>query len=141
MRKLDRHDIKRLEDHWINYKENIKRMKYREWELMSNNSDDENTGAGSNSVRNISKPTEQYVIRLSEDRLYQNLKTITEVVEALYNDLDEDLLGIVNMRYWCDSRDFMEWEDIAFELGMTRSKVLRLRNSLLDETARLIGYV
>lgn len=141
MRKLDRHDIKKLEDHWINYKENIKRMKYREWELMSNDSYDENTGAGSNSVRNISKPTEQYVIRLSEDKLYQNLRTITEVVEKLYNELDEDLLGIVNMRYWCDSRDFMEWEDIAFELGMTRSKVLRLRNSLLDETARLIGYV
>lgn len=141
MRKLNRHDIKKLEEHWINHNENIKRLKYREWELMSKNSDDENSGGGSNSVRQISKPTEQLAIKLMEDKLHQNLTTITRVVENLYKELDEDTESIVNLRYWCNSRDFMEWEDIAFELGMTRSKVLRMRNSLLDETARLIGYV
>lgn len=108
---------------------------------MSKNSDDENSGGGSNSVRQVSKPTEQLAVKLMEDKLHQNLTTITKVVEKLYEVLDEDTKSIVNMRYWCNSRDFMEWEDIAFELGMTRSKVLRMRNSLLDETARLIGYV
>ena len=141
MRVLNRHDIKKLEEHWINHNENIKRLKYREWELMSKNSDDENSGGGSNSVRQVSKPTEQLAIRLMEDELHRNLTTIIRVVEKLYKELDEDTTSIVNMRYWCSSRDFMEWEDIAFELGMTRSKVLRMRNSLLDETARLIGYV
>ena len=141
MRILNRHDIKKLEEHWINHNENIKRLKYREWELMSKNSDDQNSGGGSNSVRQISKPTEQLAVKLMEDKLYQNLTTIIKVVEKLYKELDEDTEAIVNMRYWCNSRDFMEWEDIAFELGMTRSKVLRMRNSLLDETARLIGYV
>jgi len=138
---LNRHDIKKLEEHWINHNENIKRLKYREWELMSKNSDDENSGGGSNSVRQVSKPTEQLAIRLMEDELHRNLTTIIRVVEKLYKELDEDTTAIVNMRYWCNSRDFMEWEDIAFELGMTRSKVLRMRNSLLDETAQLIGYV
>lgn len=141
MRTLNRHDIKKLEEHWINHNENIKRLKYREWELMSKNSDDENSGGGSNSARQISKPTEQSAVKLSEDKLYQNLRTVIKAVEKLYGELDEETASIVNMRYWCSSRDFMEWEDIAFELGMTRSKVLRMRNSLLDETALLIGYV
>ncbi|WP_188006654.1 Transcriptional regulator [Sporosarcina sp. ANT_H38] len=141
MRILNRHDIKKLEEYWINYNENIKQLKYREWELMSKNSDDENSGGGSNSVRQISKPTEQLAIRILEDKLHQNLTTVIKVIEQLYKELDEETQSIVNMRYWCSSRDFMEWEDIAFELGMTRSKVLRMRNSLLDETALLIGYV
>lgn len=141
MRTLNRHDIKKLEEYWINYSENIKQLKYREWELMSKNSDDQNSGGGSNSVRQISKPTEQLAVRLIEDKLHQNLTTVIKVIEKLYKELDEDARTIVDRRYWCSSRDFMEWEDIAFEIGMTRSKVLRIRNSLLDDTAKLVGYV
>lgn len=141
MRKLERHHIKALEGYWINHNQNIRDLKYREWELASKNSDDENSIGGSNSVRQVSKPTEQLAVRLTEDKLYQNLTTIIKVVEKLHKELDEDTASIVSMRYWCDSRDFLEWEDIAFELGMTRSKVLRMRNTLLSETAELIGYV
>lgn len=141
MRTLNRHDIKKLEEYWINYNENIKQLKFREWELMSKNSDDENSGGGSNSVRQISKPTEQLAIRLLEDKLHQNLTTITNVVKNLYDELDEDAQSIVDRRYWCSGRDYLEWEDIAEELEMTRYKVLRIRNNLLDDTARLIGYV
>lgn len=140
MRKLNRHDIKILEEHWINHNENIKRLKYREWELMSKNSDDENSGGGSNSVRQISKPTEQLAIKLMEDKLYQNLLTIIEVIEKLYKQIDEETRYVVNNRYWCSQRDMMEWEDIAYELGYSRSKILRIRNAMLDEMAELIGY-
>lgn len=140
MQTLNRHDIKKLEEHWINHNENIKRLKYREWELMSKNSDDENSGGGSNSVRQVSKPTEQLAIRLMEDKLYQNLLTITRAVEDLYERLDEETLFVVSNRYRCPQRDMMEWEDIAYELGCSRSKVLRIRNTLLDEMAELIGY-
>lgn len=140
MRTLNRHDIKKLEEHWINHNENIKRLKYREWELMSKNSDDENSGGGANSVRQVSKPTEQLAIRLMEDKLYQNLLTIIRTVEDMYERLDEETLYVVSNRYRCSKRDMMEWEDIAYELGCSRSKVLRIRNTLLDEMAELIGY-
>lgn len=140
MRKLERHHIKALEDYWINHNQNIKDLKYREWELMSRNSDDENSGGGSNSVRQISKPTEQLAVRLMEDKLYQNLTTIIKVVENLYKEADVDTRYVVDNRYWCANRDVMEWDDIAYELGYSRSKVLRIRNGLIDETAELIGY-
>ena len=140
MRKLERHHIKALEDYWINHNQNIKDLKYREWELMSRNSDDENSGGGSNSVRQISKPTEQLAVRLMEDKLYQNLTTIIKVVKNLYKEADVDTRYVVDNRYWCANRDVMEWDDIAYELGYSRSKVLRIRNGLIDETAELIGY-
>lgn len=140
MRELNRHDIKILEAHWVNHKENIKRLQYREWELMSKNTDDENSGGGSNSVRQVSKPTEQLAIKIMEDKLHQNLTTITSTVESMYESLDEDTKYVVDNRYWCMPRDMLEWDDIAYELGYSRSKVLRIRNSLLDEMAKRIGY-
>lgn len=141
MKTLNRYDIQKLEEYWINYRANKKLLKYREWELMSKNSDDENSGGGSNSVRQVSKPTEQLAIKIMEDDLHRNLSKITSVIELLHDELEEDVRTIVEKRYWCEGVDFMEWEEIAEYLGYTRSKVLRMRNTLLDQTALLIGYV
>lgn len=141
MRKLDRHDIKKLEGLWINHEQNKKDLKYREWEIFSKNNDDENTGGGANSVRNIGKPTETLAIKLSEDNLYQNLVTITKAVESIYERSDVNTKSIVESRYWNDDIYVYEWDEIADELGLSRSSVLRLRNSLLNETAREIGWV
>lgn len=141
MKTLNKHDIQKLEEYWINHKQNKKLLKYREWELLSRNSDDENSGGGANSVRTVSKPTEQLATRLMEDKLYQNLKHITHVVEELYKTSEEDLTVIIDMRYWDDDRNCYEWEEIADKLNMSRSKVLRLRNGLLDDTAIMIGWV
>lgn len=141
MRKLDRHDIKKLEGLWINHEQNKKNLKYREWEIFSKNNDDENTGGGANSVRSIGKPTETLAIKLAEDNLYQNLVTITKAVESIYERSDINTKSIVESRYWNDDIYVYEWDEIADELGLSRSSVLRLRNSLLNETAREIGWV
>lgn len=141
MKTLNKHDIQKLEEYWTNHKQNKQLLKYREWELLSRNSDDENSGGGVNSVRTVSKPTEQLATRFIEDKLYQNLKHITHVVESLYRESDGDLKVIVDMRYWDLERNCFEWEEIADQLNMSRSKVLRLRNGLLDDTASLIGWV
>lgn len=141
MRTLNKHDIQKLEEYWINHNQNKKLLKYREWELLSRISDDENTMGGSNSVRAISNPTERSAIKLSQDKLYQNLKHIIQTVDDLYRNADEDVTTIIDMRYWDDDRNCYEWEEIADRLNMSRSKVLRLRNSLLDDTAEMIGWV
>lgn len=141
LRKLNRSDIQKLEEYWINHKENERRLKFREWELTSKASDDENTGAGSNSVRNTSSETENLAIKLMSDKLYQNLLTITKAVNNIYKSCDEDMSLIVEMRYWDEDRNCYEWEEIADQLNMSRAKVLRLRNEILKETAELIGWV
>jgi len=45
------------------------------------------------------------------------------------------------MRYWDEENNCYEWEEIADRLNMSRSKVLRLRNGLLDDMADKIGWV
>lgn len=138
---LTRNDIKKLEEYWINHEQNLKDLRFREWELLEEPIVTDNVGAGKNSVRNISKPTERKALLLAEDNLYNNLKNITTVIDELYLNLNDDEKTIIEMRYWCNSRDFSDWDDIAYELGYTRSKTLRIRNGILDEMAKRIGYV
>lgn len=139
MEKMTRLDIQKIESYWINHAENKKRLKYREWELMhSCNNDDLNSSLKGNCISN---PTEKKVFTLVEDELYQNLNKIVQSIEHLYECFDDDLKTIINMRYWDKENNCYEWEDIADKLYMSRSKLLRKRNVIINMTAKKIGYV
>lgn len=138
MAALTRTDIKKIEEYWINHEQNKKQLKYREWELLYPYQEEERIGGISSG--NISNTTQQKAMALMQDAFYQNLKKIVEAIEGLYTTLDSDSKTIVDMRYWCRN-DFFEWEDIADKLYMSRHKVLRKRNMLLDKTAKAIGWV
>lgn len=139
MKTLNKYDLQKLEEFWSNHQQNKKLLQFREWELTAKQSNDENTGGGKGNA--ISNPTEQMASRLLNDKTYQNLKTIINVVEQLYYDADDDIKTIVDMRYWDTERNCYEWEEIADKLFISRSKVLRMRNNLLDDTADMIGWV
>lgn len=132
-------DIKKIEEYWMNHELNKKQLKYREWELLNPFKEQEvNTGI---SAGGISKTTERNALVLVEDKLYQNLKHIILVIDKMYHDLDSDTKTIVEMRYWDKEGNCYEWEEIADKLFMSRHKVLRKRNMLIDETAKRIGWV
>lgn len=108
---LSKIDIELLERGWINHKGNKERLSFL------------------NSLNGLSE---------NEKRLKQNLENVTQVIDSVYEDLDDDLKAIVDMRYW-DKSKYYDWEEIADELFLSRSKVLRKRNLLLKKTADLIG--
>ncbi|MFM9535710.1 transcriptional regulator [Lysinibacillus sp. IITD104] len=135
---LSRSDIQTIERYWIELEQNKKKLKYREWELLHpHNEGGEMVGGRSNA---ISDTTAKKAMLLANDDYYQNLKRIIKTVEDLYNELDEDMRTIVDMRYW-DTDGCYEWEDIADKLYISRHKVLRKRNILIDKTAERIGWV
>ena len=140
MSTLSRNDIKKIEDYWINIKEYKKKLQYREWELLHKHQmPDENIGGGRSN--RTSDTTFVKATALVEDRKYQSLRAIVEGIEKLYEELDVDSKTIVDMRYWDNGSNFYEWEEIADNLYISRSKVLRKRNALLDKTADVIGFV
>lgn len=138
---LNRHDIQKLEEFWSKHKENKRQLKFREFEILSPHQEEVDVNASIKAPYGVSNTTERNAFLLSEDRLYQNLKQIVQAVELLYQESDEDTKTIVNMRYWDNENNCFEWEEIADKLYISRSKVLRKRNSLLDETAKRIGWV
>lgn len=140
MSALSRTDIKKLEDYWIKYEEYKKRMQFREWEIMNpHREQDENIGGGKSN--RTSDTTFVKAAALVEDKKYNNFKAIVDGIANLYAQLDDDQKKIVDMRYWDKESNCYEWEDIADELFMSRNKVLRKRNLLLDKTAEVTGFV
>lgn len=138
MRKFNHADLKKLEGYWIELNELKEKLKYREWQLLhAYKEEDTNVGGGRSS--NISNPTEQKAIKLAEDKTYQNLKNVINVIEKLYPELDDVQKKIVRMKYW-DSEEW-DWNDIAKETNVSRSKALAKRNALIDKTAERLGWV
>ncbi|MEY9980379.1 hypothetical protein [Lysinibacillus sp. RC79] len=135
---LSRSEIQNIEKYWIEYEQYKKKLQYREWELLHpHNQGGEMVGGRS---KTISDTTAKKAMVLANDAYYQNLKRIIKTVEDLYSELDEDVRTIVDMRYW-DKDGCYEWEDIADKLYMSRNKVLRKRNNLIDKTAIRIGWI
>ena len=138
MKKLSDAQCKLIEEYWTDIDEYRKNLKFREWELMDSPITDTNTGGCK--ANTISDPTARKAILLAEDERYQNIKRVINAIDHTYNTLDDDLKTIVNMRYW-DKDDVHEWEDIAEVLFMSRNKVLRKRNLLVDKTAERLGWL
>lgn len=136
MTKLTSAQCKTIEEFWINIKDYKKQLKFREWELLHPHRDEESPKVQPGQV---TKPTENKAMILMQDERYQFLKKVVDTIEQLYTELDNDLKTIVDFRYWSD--DFYEWEEIADQLYMSRHKVLRKRNRLIQETAKRIGWV
>lgn len=136
---LSRSDIQIIERYWMEFDDYKKKLKYREWELLNEHIEtDTNIGGGRSNK--ISNPTERKAIILAEDKLYQKLKDIVKTIEEVYSQLDDDLKTIVDMRYWDTEKNCYEWEEIADRLYMSRNKVLRKRNALIDETAKRLAW-
>jgi len=137
--KINEHDLKKLESYWTDINKLKKDLRYREWELLNPHQEqDSNIGGGKSGK--ISDTTFQKATALLEDKQYNNLKNIVETIESIYPELDDDQKGIVKMRYW-DKEDYWEWDDIAAELYITRYKVLKKRNLIIDKTAEKLGWV
>lgn len=109
---LTKLDLQMMEQYWTNHEENKKQLHFLQSQPIAKK-----------------KPLKE-----------QHLKDITEAIDAIYQNLDDDYKTIVQMRYW-DSGEGSEWLEIADELFMSRSKVLRKRDFLMKQTAERIGWV
>lgn len=136
--KLSQAQNKLIEEYWMNIDDYRKKLKFREWELTENKTVDTNIGGGKSN--RISDTTGNKAILLSSDENYQHIQKIINAIEKTYSNLDEDMQTIVDMRYW-DKDGVWEWEEIADKLYISRSKVLRKRNLLIDKTAERLGWM
>lgn len=139
MSKITAAQNKTIEEYWASLDSLKKQLKYREWELL-NAYKETDTNIGGGKANRISDTTGNKAILLAEDKNYQHLKNIITNLEHMYKELDHDLKTIVDMRYF-DSEQCYEWEEIADKLYMSRNKVLRKRNILIDKTAQRIGWL
>ena len=144
MGKLTVAQSKTIEEYWSDLPSLKTQLKFREWELIENKKHDENIGGGRSS--NISDTTSRKAVLLMEDERYQNLKKNIEAIEYVIKKVSEDkkqrlLREFMEMKYISKESSYMDWDDVAIELNITKAKAYKLRNKLIDMTAEKLGWL
>lgn len=139
MAKLTTEESKTIEGYWLNIQQLRDDLKYRMWDLTENKTTDENIGGGKSN--RISDPTAQKAMILADDVRYQFLKKRVDVVDHVYSSLDERMRNFVDARYFCGDANYISWDTVAMKLGIAKQEAFKLRNKLIDETAKKIGWL
>lgn len=144
MSKLTVAQSKTIEEYWSDIPSLKRQLKFREWELTENKKNDENIGGGRSS--NISDTTAQQAMLLMEDERYQNLKKNVDAIDYVIKKVSEDkkqrlLREFMEMKYISKESSYMDWDDVAIELDITKAKAYKLRNKLIDMTAEKLGWL
>ena len=144
MVKLTTAQNKTIEEYWSDIPSLKRELTFREWELTENRTVDENIGGGKSN--RISNPTFDKAALLVEDERYQNLKKIIDAIDYVIHKVSEDkkhrlLREFMEMKYISKESSYMDWEDIACELGVGKTKAYKLRNKLIDMTAEKLGWL
>ncbi|MER1998822.1 MAG: hypothetical protein ABS882_03535 [Lysinibacillus sp.] len=144
MAKLTTAQAKTIEEMWSDIPSLKRQLNFREWELTENKTVDENIGGGKGNK--ISDTTGNKAILLAEDERYQKLKKDVEAIEFVIakvreNKKDHLLCEFMKMKYLSSDSNYLDWEDVADELGIMKTKGYKLRNKLIDMTAKKLGWI
>lgn len=143
---LNTTDIKKLEEYFVNYEDLKMKKELRKLTLLKKETDD---NVGTKSTAAPQSPVENEVVKLSMDRHYNNIDTIIKAIDEVYKHSSDIEKTIIECRYWKRDYTAYEWEDIAEHLTrkrddsriISRNATLNARNKMLEEFAKLIGWV
>lgn len=132
--------FKHIEAELYSYKDTLKEIKKLRQDIMSGGTNtDENIGQGSNSVREIGRPTERIATRLLTHKTLRNLEEIVEAIESAYNALSDDHRKVIDIKYFSEKR--LAWDDVAIQANMHRNTATKLRKDVILMVADKIGWI
>ena len=76
----------------------------------------------------------------TKDARYNHLKKVVDAISYVTASLDEELKEFTEIRYLSEDAEFLDWDDVADALGVTRSKAYKLRSKLIAMTAKKLGW-
>lgn len=136
--KLKRSTFKYLESELYAFKDTLKEIdRLRDAILNTKINDDENTGAGRNSVRMNISPTEQTVTRLVTDKRLNNLEEMTIAISEAYENMPNEYKKVIKLKYW--SYESLTWEGVARECDMHRNTAYKIRRDFINIIASKLG--
>lgn len=139
--KVTRLAIKKCEAEWYNYYDTLREISRLREEIQNPFVEfpDENTGGGSNSVRNISDPTSKVATRLATSKQLNYLGEITNAIERVYGALPDNYKELVKLRYW-NKQERLTWIEIGERLNISERQARRWRNEVVQVTIEMLGW-
>src|SRR5699024_11440500 len=88
-------------------------------------------------------------IKKHKDKTNRNLREYITTIDDEYRNATPEQKAVIDYRYWDKDELVYEWEDIAHELTkqrtddkiISRYAVIRIRNKVMQETAKRIGWI
>lgn len=77
----------------------------------------------------------------TKDARYNHLFQIVQAIEQVEASLDEVTKDFAEIRYLSDDAEYLDWDDVAAALGMTKPRTYNLRTKLIGLTAKKLGWI
>ena len=133
--KLDRTTYKYIESEIRHYKQTMNEYKVRRQEILYDRNGAEAVGGRSNLP---SSPTERYALRLVEDRRISRLRTTVDAIETVLESMNDDQQKFVDMYFFAKPQT-KTIDGIAYEMGVSRRTLFRIRDEIVYSVAKLMG--
>lgn len=133
--KLTNAQLKAFDEWLFDYHSVDKKIAERKLEIQTQREYDENVGGGRSS--NISKVTEELVIKWSRDGRIKALESFKKAVQETFNMLDDELQTIFNLRWGIGSCN--TWEEISHKTHISKTNIYLKRERILSIFAEKMG--
>ena len=135
MGNLSSTDLKWLEDHFYCYAQYATDIQRRRFDL---NFKPENKTPEIQKQPSQESPTENFIVKIMTDEYITDRERWRCGVEEVYREVDEDLRKLIQCKFF-DS-PYLSWEEAGDRLHHSKSKVYRMRYSILHKLAKAIKY-
>ena len=138
--KLDKYTFRYIESEIYAYQDTLKRIDMLRYQIIheTTNNDDENVGAGSNSVRSNHSIPEQKATSLLTDKRLQRMQEKAKAIQKVYDGLLPEKQEVIKLYYW-DRPGELTWEGVATKTNTSRATALRWRKQFVCDVAKELG--
>lgn len=136
MSNLSSTDLRWLEERFSNYMQYEKEIQQRRFEL---NYKPENETPEIQKQPSQESQTEKFVIKIMTDEYIQDRERWKRGVEIVFHSAHEDLKDLIQVKFI--DCPYLSWEEAGARLHHSKSKVYRMRYTILYKLAKAISYI
>lgn len=98
---------------------------------------DENVGGGRSNLP--SSPTERIGTILLTHKKLQQLETIANAIQLVYDRVSDEYKRLIQLKYWTKPQRYT-WEGIADQLHISKRQAMRWRDEIICAIAEVLGW-
>jgi RinA family phage transcriptional activator len=136
--KLKKATFKHIEAELYYYHDTLKEIERLRKDIMfCKENADENTGGGRGNLP--SRPTERIGTILLTHKKLQQLETVTNAIQLVYDRVSDEYKRLIQLKYWTKPQRYT-WDGIAEKLHISKRQAMRWRDEIVYTIAEVLGW-
>jgi len=136
--KIKKATFKHIEAELHSYRDTLREIDQLRKDIMfCSEHTDENVGGGRSNLP--SSPTERIGTTLVTHRRLQQLETIANAIQLVYDRVPDDHKKLIQLKYWTKPQRYT-WDGIAEKLHISKRQAMRWRDEIVYTIAEVLGW-